>query len=152
MPVIVPCRGFNYKAPVAGKKGEAFFKVEKLTTGQEQNPILITGVTVRDSDIVMPVATLENTRILYTFGANFGEVSVNGIILLGSADNKSTSFSDLVSFFKDNRVSVSKTAVNISGPSDTSWAVFLTGLIIGDVDPTYNIQSFSLTGNIAQPK
>jgi len=152
MAVIAPCRGFNYSIPVSGKKGEAFYKVEGLATGQKENPILITGVTSRDKDIVMPVTTLENTKVLYTFGADFGEVTVTGVILLGSANNKSDSLGKLVNFFQEKRVSKSSKSVKVTGPAGVSWAVFLTSLTIGDVDPTFNIQTFALTGSVAQPK
>lgn len=150
--ILVPCRGFNYQVPVAGKKGTAFYKVEGLTTGQKKNPILITGVTVKDSDVVMPVITLENTKILYTFGSDFGEVVISGLILLGSADDKSQAMGDLIKFFQEKRVSKSKNTVKVSGPSKSSWAIFLNGMTIGDADPTYNIQTFAISGSVAQPK
>lgn len=154
MAVIATCRGFNYKVSPVGSNSLGIYKVDGLDTGQGTNPILISGVSVQDDDITLPVITLESTRVLYTFGANFGEVMINGLILLGAAgkEGQGESFSKVVKFFKEKRVSSSKSSVNVSGPAGISWKVFLTGLMIRESDPQFNIQPFSLMGKIAEPK
>jgi len=153
MAVIATCRGFNYKIAPSGGASTCLYKVDGMPTGQDTNPILISGVSIQDDDITLPVITLESTRVLYTFGANFGEVMVNGLILLGnSTGGGGESFSKVVEFFKSKRVSSSKSSVNVSGPKGTSWKVFLTGLMIRESDPQFNIQPFSLMGKIAEPK
>jgi hypothetical protein len=151
MAVIIPCRGFNYNYSPDGGGGGGFFKVEDLDSGASKDPILIMSVTVKDDDVVLPVITLENTRVLYTFGAGFGEVSVNGIILLGKAGAAGGAYSTIVNFFNSKRVSKSKAPVNVTGPG-ASWRIFLLGLTIQDADPQFNTQGFSFVGNIAQPK
>ena len=151
MAVIVPCRGFNYKYSPAGGGGKGFYRVDGLTTGNDANPILILGVSVKDDDVVLPVITLENTRVLYTFGASFGEVTVNGVILLGQSGQAGSGLSTIIEFFNNKRVSKSKAAVAVTGPS-ASWNVFMLGLTVQDVDPQFNTQGFSFICNIAQPK
>lgn len=151
MAVIVPCRGFNYKYSPSGGGGKGFYRVDGLTTSEDTNPILIMGVSVKDDDVVLPVITLENTRVLYTFGAGFGEVAVNGVILLGQSGQAGQGLSTIVEFFNKKRVSKSKSAVAVTGPS-TSWNVFMLGLTVQDVDPQFNTQGFSFICNIAQPK
>lgn len=154
MAVLVPCRGNNFKYSPRGAGGaNGFYRVTGLNTDANTNPILITGVDVRDLDIVMPVVTLENSKILYTFGSNFGELTVNGSILMGKGGGNvmSLSLNTVIQFFQKNRSSQPNSkAVTVTGPGK-AWNVFFTGLIILNADPQFNIQPFSLVGNVAEP-
>jgi hypothetical protein len=154
MAVLVPCRGSVYRVnPMQGQGGErGFYEVDGLTAKKgDGDALLINTASPNENDVVLPVITLENTRILYSFGANFGDMTISGLILLGKSGNPGTSLATVIDFFKQKRVSSNKEAVKVTGPG-TSWKVFLTGLTISDADPQINSQTFAFTGKIAAPK
>ena len=155
MAILAPSRGcfFKINPESGGAEGSGFYKVDGLASPSGSSALLVNGVHIKDDDVVMPVITLENTRILYSFGANFGEVTVSGSILLGKAGEEAGSaVKTLLEFFKSNRVSEKKSTVTVSGPPGASWKIFLTGLQLSEPDPQFHVQPFALIGNIAQPK
>ncbi len=153
MAILTPCRGNVYKVnPVEGSGDSGFYKVEGLQAKKGPgDALLIMSVSPRKSDVVAPIITLENTRILYSFGANFGNITISGMILLGKSGTPGQSLKTIVDFFESKRVSKSTSPINVTGPS-TAWKVFLTGLSITEADSVNNTQSFALTGIIAEPK
>lgn len=153
MAILTPCRGNVYKVNPVENAGEVgFFFIPTLRAKKGQgDALLIMSVSPSKSDVVAPVVTLENTRILYSFGANFGNITISGMILLGKSGTPGESLKTLIDFFEQNRVSKKPEAIAVSGPR-TSWKVFLTGLNVGEADASNNTQSFSLIGVIAEPK
>lgn len=153
MAILTPCRGNVYKVnPVEGSGDIGFYYIPDLQAKKGPgDALLVMSVSPQKSDVVAPVITLENTRILYSFGANFGNITISGMILLGKSGTPGQSLKTLVDFFESKRVSKSSSPIDVSGPS-TSWKVFLTGLNIGEADSVNNTQSFALTGIIAEPK
>lgn len=101
-----------------------------------------------DSDVVAPVITTEDLKVLYVFGKSFGRVSVQGNILLGQASNPPTKLTAVQTWFQSNRVSTSKKPVNLS-IAKQAYSVFFTGMTLGGSDPEFNTQSFALEGVIA---
>lgn len=153
MAILTPCRGNVYKVnPVEESGDSGFYKVEGLQAKKGPgDALLIMSVSPQKSDVVAPIITLENTRILYSFGANFGNITISGRILLGKSGTPGQSLKTIVDFFESKRVSKSTSPINVTGPS-TAWKVFLTGLSITEADSVDNTQSFALTGIIAEPK
>lgn len=155
MAIIAPCRGNVYKVDPtngSGGGGAGFFKVDGLeASGDDGSALLVNSVSLKDQDVVLPVITLENTRILYSFGSDFGDISVSGMLLLGKAGGSSQVLSKLVDFFQSNRVSKNPSAVSVTGPG-TGWNMFLVGLVVQDAEATTHIQPFQLIGKIAAPK
>ena len=162
MAILAPCRGNVYKVnPIESydnfgvritSTDSGFYLVEGLQAKKGQgDALLIMSVSPQKSDVVAPVITLENTRVLYSFGANFGNITISGMILLGKSGNPGQSLKTIVDFFESRRVSRSSSPINVSGPG-VGWKVFLTGLNIGEADSVTNSQSFALTGIIAEPK
>lgn len=153
MAILTPCRGNVYKVnPVEGSGDSGFYTVEGLQAKKGPgDALLIMSVSPQKSDVVAPIITLENTRILYSFGANFGNITISGMILLGKSGSPGQSLKTVVDFFESKRVSKSTSPISVTGPS-TAWKVFLTGLNIGEADSVNNTQSFALTGIIAEPK
>lgn len=153
MAILTPCRGEVYRVnPVEGSGDTGFYYIPDLQAKKGPgDALLIMSVSPQKSDVVAPIITLENTRILYSFGANFGNITISGMILLGKSGTPGESLKTLVDFFESNRVSKKSSPIDVSGPS-TAWKVFLTGLSIGEADSVNNSQSFALTGIIAEPK
>lgn len=153
MAILTPCRGNVYKVnPVGGPGDIGFYYIPALRAKKGPgDALLVMSVSPQKTDVVAPIITLENTRILYSFGANFGNINISGMILLGKSGVPGQSLKTLVDFFESNRVSKNSSPIEVSGPS-TGWKVFLTGLNIGEADSVNNTQSFVLTGIIAEPK
>ncbi len=153
MAILTPCRGNVYKVnPVEGADDTGFYRVDGLEAKKGPGDALINmSVRPAKNDLVLPVITLENTRILYSFGANFGNITISGMLLLGKSGEPGQCLKTLIDFFDSNRVSKSSSSINVSGPS-SSWKVFLTGLEVGEGDSVNNTQSFAMTGVIAEPK
>lgn len=153
MAILTPCRGNVYKVnPVEGAGDSSFYRIEELQAPKGPgDALLIMSVSPTKSDIVSPVVTLENTKILYSFGSNFGSISISGMLLLGKSGVPGQCLKVLIDFYEEHRVSKTTSPINVAGPS-TAWKVFLTGLQIGEADSTYNTQGFVLSGVIAEPK
>lgn len=147
----VPCKGHfhKYTPSSGGSGGEGFFTV----SGLSGEGILIQGLSLEDKDVVLPVVTLENHRILYSFGAEFGSVGIIGMILLGEAGGGGgEAFKKVVDYFNSKRVSADKgSAVDVTGPGGAGWKVYITGLSVSEPDPQLHIQPFVLIGQIAEP-
>lgn len=153
MAILTPCRGNVYKVnPVEGSGDIGFFYIPALQAKKGPgDALLIMSVNPQESDIVAPVVTLENTKILYSFGSNFGNITISGMLLLGKSGTPGQCLKTLIDFFEENRVSKKSSSIEVSGPS-TGWKVFLTGLAIQEADSNTNTQMFALTGTLAQPK
>lgn len=145
-----PTRGCVYTVPVAGSRGgSGLYRLDGITDQKgDGSAILVTGIDMRDSDVVAPVLTTEDLRILYVFGKSFGSVVVHGEILLGSADSTPGKLSKIQSWFQQKRVAVSKKPVQLSIASK-AYNVYVKDLILGAADNEFNIQSFGIEGIIA---
>lgn len=102
-------------------------------------PILITGGQVMDTDLILPVVCLNNIRIMYSFGANFGDAAVSGIALLGAGgSNKAES---LKSYVDGKRTSGAGSQAYLSTPLG-GFKVYVTGFSLGAPDSDFQIQPF----------
>jgi hypothetical protein len=153
MAILTPCRGNVYKVdPVEGAGDSGFYEIKELTAKKGQgDALIIMSVNPEESDILSPVVTLENTKILYTFGSNFGNITISGLLMLGKSGVPGQCLKTLIDFFTKHRVSKESNPINVSGPS-TGWKVFLNGLKVGEADSINNTQPFALFGTIAEPK
>lgn len=129
--------------------GGGAYSLSGLSRGGNNSPILILGASLTDIDVVLPVTTLNKLKILYTFGEGFGNVSVNGIILLGSGGGGS-SLSSVTSWFSGKRVSSGQSTADLSFPGG-AYRLYVTGFGLGDPDPQFNIQPFMIYGLVASP-
>lgn len=130
--------------------GAGFYALDGLSGGGASSPIMILNAGVNDTDIVLPVATLNNKKILYTFGRGFGNVAVNGMILLGP-NGKSANLGTLLGWFGSHRASAGGGAVNLSFPGG-AYKIYVVGMVLSEADPQFNIQYFQIAGLIASPK
>jgi len=130
--------------------GAGFYSLDGLGGGANSSPIMILNGGVNDTDIVLPVSTLNNKKVLYTFGRSFGNVTVNGMILLGP-NGKSATLGSLLGWYQSNRTSGGGGTVNFSFPGG-AYKLYVVGLVISEADPQFNIQYFQVAGLIASPK
>lgn len=120
-----------------------------MTGARGNQPILLTGVTIGQRDIVGQAACLENQKVFYTFGQNFGNIQITGEILLGAlADAKAQDegIQTLREFFANYRVSVFKKPVAVTISRNEAVFAYLVGLDIGNLDTEFNILPFAFHG------
>jgi hypothetical protein len=111
-------------------------------------PVLFTGVAINHRDVYSQMLCLNNIKVIYSFGQNFGDVTITGEILLGNFGEK-TKAQDTVKavadFFWKNRVSNSLAPVTVSAVAG-QYLVYLVGMDFGDIIPEFHIVPFVLHG------
>lgn len=108
-------------------------------------PIIFSEPQQVDKELVGPMPCLENVRILYTFGSNFGEVSIMGEMLLGTAPID-TGAKAIREWYGKNRISVRKTPLSCTTVSGNDFMLFVTGFQIGQANAELNTLLFSISG------
>jgi hypothetical protein len=140
-----------YRVPIKGGTKGLYALRPDITSGDDQSPVILEGIDLTDQDMVSPVSTVENFKVLYVFGTDYGQVRISGLCLLGAVDgaNSGQAFGAVIDYFQKNRVSASRKPISISMPGSKAYNVYLTGLAIGQPDAAFNIQPFALIGLIA---
>lgn len=77
-------------------------------------PAFITDVDVADKDITLPVVALDDKRVLYSFGKNFGEAHVMGIIFIFGCNRVTDALAGMQNAFNAYRVSSALSPINLS--------------------------------------
>ena len=140
-----PARGCFIQTISNGSDG--FYKV----SGLDSPLILIQGVDSHDKEIHLPVATLDNKRILYSFGKDFGDINVRGLIILGESGNPTGALGQVLQWFEEKRLSKSLAPVEVSLPGGKGYMMYPTGLALSEPDPEFHLQPFAVIGLIAEP-
>lgn len=147
-----PSRGCVYRVDLGAGTGKCLYELKGLANGTGTTSfILLTGVELSVRDLVLPVSTTKNFQVLYVFGQDFGNIQVNGEILLGS-DNSTTKVDELIKWFEDNRVG-KKTEPSSFSIGNKAFNVYINGLVLGNPDTALNVQPFALVGiQVGLPK
>lgn len=153
--MILSARGAFYQVSLAENAAGAskgFYDVEFLTYDTEQkspqSPILINGVQFKDSDIVGRMPCLNNYKVYYSFGQNFGDISISGEVLLGPLGGiKTDGVNRLRDFFAMYRVSVYNKPIVVH-IVDKAYLMYLEGLQILPIDREFHILPFMLFGTM----
>lgn len=164
--MILSSRGTFYLVKLATMYGPGLYAIDELTRevvapnftgptqpgyrrpGEFNSPILLTSIEFNQVDITNQVPCLDNVKVFYSFGQNFGQVAISGEILMGplGAINYD-GVNRLVDFFWKNRVSVKKKPIAVSA-ANNSYFVYLTGLRIGQVNADFHILPFTMFGTL----
>lgn len=137
-------RGCVYKVN-NGSSSKAFIDLNPALKGSADSPIIFESSSITQKDLVVPKPTLGNTKVLYSFGEDFGDVTVNGVLLLGESGKAANGFSPVTNYFRANRTSTKKTPIEVS-VGGQAFSFYLTTLAVGALDPQFNIQRFALAG------
>lgn len=149
--IFIPARGCVY-SPKGSSGGKGFYALKPELTGPSESPILIEGVDAVMNDIVFPVTTLDEKKYLFVMGDDFGNISVNGVVLLGTRETGGKSFASVKKYFDTNRSSVLKKPIIASCPGNVQVQFYLTGMTISRADPEFHIQFFQFRGVLVEPK
>ena len=76
------CKG---KVVTVGDSSVGLYAVNpKIGSDKDDGKVIINQIDVGSKQVVDPVSTLGDDRILYTFGDGWGDMRINGTILLGT--------------------------------------------------------------------
>lgn len=140
--------------PGQSRGGGGFYALQPALRGSAESPILIEGVDANLTDIVYPVATLDENKYLFVMGEDFGNITVSGVALLGKAELNGMAFRKVKDYFDSNRSSAGggkNPPITASLPGDVALKFYLTRLAVGKPDPEFHLQFFSFGGIIAEP-
>lgn len=134
----------------AGSAGVGFYEVQPPITVPYGSKVLVMGVPLSFREIVQPVVTLDDRRILFTFGSAWSEANVMLKILLGDASGNGAALLALESWYSANRLSKRTTAPCNISIATKAHPAYLVGMTIGQADPNYNTQDVTLTFMISE--
>lgn len=77
-------------------------------------PAFITDIDFEDSDVILPIVALDDKRVLYSFGKNFGKATISGLIYLFNCRAGSLIAQRLYEAFNKVRSSAKSTPSNLS--------------------------------------
>jgi hypothetical protein len=124
-----------------GKSGAGFYALSPSIPDGSGSKALIMGVTLEFQEIVQPVTTLDDKRLLYVFGTAWNDVSAVGLMLLGDSSTRGAQVAALLGWYNANRVSQKKGPIGVSmGTSNLD--AYVVGLSLGQANATNNTQPF----------
>lgn len=135
------CAGVVHVAMQESSGG--FYELDPPLPSNADAKCLIQNAPLSFSEIVQPSVTLDDARSLYVFGSAWSEMSVNGIILLGPDSAGGKILRSFEEWYETNRVSKLMDSVGLS-VCDKPYEVFVVGLQLGQADPQFNRQEFSI--------
>lgn len=138
------CNGTIHKVQDGGGRG-----VYQVRPGLPSG----TGVTVINQidvgmqEIVQPVTTLDGKKMLYVYGSAWSDGQLSATQYLGNNYESVSNAGLIVRWYMENRVSV------LNGPIDISIGVdgveaYVVGIRMGQIDPGFNKQEFTILFNI----
>ena len=141
-------RGAVYRA--VKSKASKFKITPDFRETNEKYATIFTGYNLSENEIVAQAACLNDLRVMYTFGKGFGNIQVNGEMLLGAPEANSSIESALYDYYNTNRVSKLKEPISISLGAGGSIKFFLIGLNINQYNVDFELLPFSLVGVIQE--
>lgn len=146
MQEFLTCRGVVFKI---GEE-ESSFRLKPALNGSDSSPVLLQSVSIENSIIHTPVVCLNNTRILYVFGKNFGDISVGGMAMLGKGGS-GKALSKVIQYYEANLTTGDgKKVVKISLPGNKHYKFNLLGMRVSEPNSELQYFPFTLIGKIQE--
>lgn len=150
MNIFMGCRGLVYVLNTDAHAQAGFYRLNPPIQSSKESPVLLHYATVNGADIVMPQTTLNNVKLLYAFGQQFGQVSIVGSLLLGTPEvGNARALSNLFDWFAQNRSTARHTPLTLSMAGSVGVKVHIINLAIGELDQNFHVQQFALSGLMA---
>jgi hypothetical protein len=128
----------------AGNGGIGFYKVSPDITTSGGARIFVTGLPLNYAEIIQPVVSMNDRRLIYTFGSAWEEGQISLLLLLGDSSTKGQAVNDVISWYEENRVSNKKGPVQASSGGQ-GRDVFVVGMQMGASDPNINTQQMTIS-------
>lgn len=117
MASILPTHGVTFRVTNSGGSDTAF----RLAGWEGVIPVhsgdgitLIDSLAYAEEDITLPITAIDDNRVLYSFGKNFGALNVTGTIYLFGCGSMSYQLSSIQNAFNRTRVSNSRSPKDVS--------------------------------------
>lgn len=114
---------------------------------------LVTGCEQTKEDIVLPVVALDSHRTLFSFGKNFGQLTLTVTVYLGCPScGNSDILQKLSKGFDAICVSKFKKPIDVSIAGDKAYPCYVLKYTMGQINATNNSVQVSLQCITAPPK
>lgn len=149
----ISSRGCVYKLnPGNNGASSGGYKLAGLPEGSANAPILVVNSSITENELILPTSTLDRKKVIYTFGEDYGNVTISGIVFLGSVTQPTEGLTPVIDYFQNNAVTRNGgDPVNLSVPGGGGYRVYLRSLRIHDAKPQLNAHGFSIIGIKASP-
>ena len=142
--LIAPCAGHVHVfSQGTGAPGVGLYKIDPPIPSSSGGRCLIIGIPLTYQEIVQPSVTLDDKRALYVFGSAWSEATLSGVLLLGENSEAGAQLDCLLDWYEENRISKKMGPVSLSMGS-RGVSAYVTGMQLGQVDPQFNKQTFSV--------
>lgn len=111
-------------------------------------PILYNHVEITGRDHVAKTLCFNNIRHAAVTSKDFGEARVGGVALLGSVEETAPFAAAFMGFVQQARVYQKVGTCMVSSAAGGAHRFLLEQYTLGEIDPAYNIQSFSFGGSL----
>lgn len=112
--------------------------------------VLIQQVEYEDSDVLLPVVAVDDKRVLYGFGKDFGKLYITGILCLYAGEGRKQIIATLQKAFDKARATKNGKPITVShGPSGLTIKFYAAGIKLFNANPNANHISFGITGLVA---
>lgn len=142
------CRGCVVRA----RSGSASaYKIDGWCNGAGSGYLItVDDVNITDKDLVLPVTAVDDKRVFYRFGKNFGQIQVIGTVYCGCAGRSyiNSALGKVQQAFESIRVSKSGRPKNVSVSSGFKCKAYFTDLTLGQVDAEHNSIKYVLSGYV----
>jgi len=143
---LFPSRGCIVKIEQqAGKANSAFYKLAPGISSDDSSPVLILGAAVKEQDVISPKSTIDDYRIVFSFGKTFGSIQISGVVLLGTSGKGLAGVQEYFEYF---RVANFKQPIQVSTPGGKAYNFLLVSCETGMVDLQFGTLPFSFAGVI----
>ena len=129
----------------AGSAGKGFYELEPKIDAGGGGKVLVMGAPLSFREIVQPAVTLDDRRILFTFGSAWSEANVILKVLLGEANGAGEALGAVQQWYSTNRLSKKNAVACKVSISTKAHEAYLVGMSVGQADPNYNTQDVTLT-------
>jgi len=127
----------------SGGDSPGFYEIDPAIPDADGGKALITGIPLNLREIVQPTTTLDDKRVLYIFGSAWNELTVSGLLLLGTKDSKGAQLGALTKWYEENRVSVLRGPIKLS-LGTVGVDAFVVGMGLSEANPAVNTQAFTI--------
>ena len=110
--------------------------------------VIIQNVDYEDNDVLLPIVAVDDHRVLYGFGKDFGKIYISGIICLSPNTQKGDELVTLLqNEFNSTRATVKEKPITISHTtSGISIKFYAIGIKLHNANPNANYIGFTISG------
>lgn len=126
---------------------------DSLFSDKDNEIVLIDGIRYEEEDVVLPVVALDDERVLYSFGKNFGKFSLVGTIYITKCQGSgfTSKVKAVQDAFNSARVSASTSPRKLSA-FKMNPKVYVVGMTLGQANPSKQTIAFSIDCIVAPVK